>query len=158
MRSFAPGSARPGLRACAATGIVAAATALGLGLALAPGASAAAKQPAAPATASTAALDGWIDQALVVMKAKGIPGSHDGIQRNVLRESSGDPKAVNTWDSNARAGTPSKGLLQVIDPTFSAFHVDGTSWDIFDPVANITAACNYAAKTYGSIDNVNSAY
>ncbi|MFG2441137.1 peptidoglycan-binding protein, partial [Streptomyces sp. NPDC048508] len=27
-----------------------------------------------------------------------------------------------------------------------------------DPVANITAACNYAADKYGSIDNVNGAY
>ncbi|MFJ5127284.1 lytic transglycosylase, partial [Streptomyces sp. NPDC088555] len=27
-----------------------------------------------------------------------------------------------------------------------------------DPVANITAAANYAASRYGSIDNVNSAY
>ncbi|MGW2532820.1 transglycosylase SLT domain-containing protein, partial [Streptomyces sp. NPDC001595] len=26
------------------------------------------------------------------------------------------------------------------------------------PVANITAACNYAADRYGSMDNVNSAY
>ncbi|GAA0415954.1 transglycosylase SLT domain-containing protein [Streptomyces luteireticuli] len=154
MRSFGIRPARPGFRACAATGITAAAAALTL--ALAPGASAAAQQPAVPASATT--LSGWIDQALGVMKAKGIPGSHDGIERNVLRESSGNPQAVNTWDSNAQAGTPSKGLLQVIDPTFKTFHVDGTSWDIFDPVANITAACNYAAKTYGSIDNVDSAY
>ncbi|MGW0997706.1 transglycosylase SLT domain-containing protein, partial [Streptomyces sp. NPDC002523] len=29
---------------------------------------------------------------------------------------------------------------------------------ITDPVANITAAANYAAHRYGSIDNVNSAY
>ncbi|MGW1167970.1 transglycosylase SLT domain-containing protein, partial [Streptomyces sp. NPDC002550] len=29
---------------------------------------------------------------------------------------------------------------------------------VTDPVANITAAANYAAHRYGSIDNVNSAY
>ncbi|MEV0495799.1 lytic transglycosylase, partial [Streptomyces atratus] len=29
---------------------------------------------------------------------------------------------------------------------------------IYDPVANITAAANYAAHRYGSIDNVHSAY
>ncbi|NED87414.1 lytic transglycosylase, partial [Streptomyces sp. SID11233] len=34
----------------------------------------------------------------------------------------------------------------------------GTSNDIYDPVANITAAANYAAERYGSMDNVNSAY
>jgi hypothetical protein len=125
---------------------------------------------ATPATATTAAsapasaktysnnLDGWIRESLDVMAAHGIPGSYDGIHRNVMRESSGNPDAVNLWDSNAVAGTPSKGLLQVIDPTFRAYHVPGTSWDIYDPVANITAACNYAAAKYGSIDNVNSAY
>lgn len=103
-------------------------------------------------------LDGWIRQSLDVMAAQGIPGTYDGIHRNIMRESSGNPRAVNNWDSNAAKGTPSKGLLQVIDPTFRAYHVPGTSWDIFDPVANITAACNYAAKRYGSIDNVYGPY
>jgi SLT domain-containing protein len=46
----------------------------------------------------------------------------------------------------------------VIDPTFQAYHVAGTSYDPYDPVANITAACNYAAQRYGSIDNVFGAY
>jgi LysM repeat protein len=103
-------------------------------------------------------LDGWIKQSLDIMAQSGIPGSYDGIYRNVMRESSGNPLAINNWDSNAVAGTPSKGLLQVIAPTFSAYHVPGTSTDAYDPVANITAACNYAAAKYGSIDNVNGAY
>lgn len=112
--------------------------------------------PAAPAYADN--LDGWIRESLDIMKAHNIPGSYDGIYRNIMRESTGNPQAINNWDSNAAAGIPSKGLLQVIDPTFQAYHVEGTSWDIYNPVANITAACNYAAKTYGSMDNVNSAY
>ena len=103
-------------------------------------------------------LDGWIRASLAVMAEHGIPGSYDGIYRNIIRESSGNPWAINNWDSNAAAGTPSKGLLQVIDPTFNAYHVDNTSWDPYDPVANITAACNYAAQRYGSIDNVWGAY
>ncbi|WP_260462651.1 transglycosylase SLT domain-containing protein [Streptomyces sp. TRM72054] len=103
-------------------------------------------------------VDTWINQSLQVMQANGIPGSYDGICRNLMRESSGDPGATNMWDSNAQAGHPSKGLMQVIDPTFQQYHVDGTSDDIYDPVANIVAACNYAAHAYGSIDNVNSAY
>ncbi|MFI1170830.1 transglycosylase SLT domain-containing protein [Streptomyces melanogenes] len=119
-------------------------------------------QQATAAVAKTATygnnLDGWIRQSLDIMAQHGIPGSYDGIYRNVMRESSGNPFAINNWDSNAVAGTPSKGLLQVIDPTFQAFHVPGTSTDSYDPVANIVAACNYAAKTYGSIDNVNGAY
>ncbi|MFE1247609.1 transglycosylase SLT domain-containing protein [Streptomyces sp. NPDC058735] len=103
-------------------------------------------------------LDGWIREALDIMAQKGIPGSYDGIYRNIMRESSGNPQAINNWDSNAAKGTPSKGLLQVIDPTFAAYHVEGTPFDPYDPVANITAACNYAADRYGSIDNVNGPY
>ncbi|MEU3877957.1 transglycosylase SLT domain-containing protein, partial [Streptomyces sp. NPDC029704] len=103
-------------------------------------------------------LDGWIRQALDIMKSKNIPGSYEGIKRNVMRESTGNPRAINDWDVNAVNGVPSKGLLQIIDPTFKAYHVDGTSWDIYDPVANIVASCNYAADKYGSMDNVNSAY
>ncbi|MFG2176278.1 transglycosylase SLT domain-containing protein [Streptomyces niveus] len=103
-------------------------------------------------------LDGWIRESLDIMAQHGIPGSYDGIHRNIMRESSGNPQAINNWDSNAAAGTPSKGLLQVIAPTFEAYHVPGTSTDSYDPVANITAACNYAADRYGSIDNVNGPY
>ncbi|KOG61946.1 lytic transglycosylase [Streptomyces antibioticus] len=116
--------------------------------------------PMQPVAAKTYAnnLDGWIRQALGIMKAKGIPGSYSGLHRNIMRESSGNPRAINNWDINAVNGIPSKGLLQVIPPTFQAYHVPGTSWNIYDPVANITAAANYAAHRYGSIDNVNSAY
>ncbi|MFB7632432.1 transglycosylase SLT domain-containing protein [Streptomyces sp. NPDC056149] len=103
-------------------------------------------------------LDGWIRESLDIMARHNIPGSYDGIFRNLMRESSGNPNAINLWDSNAQMGIPSKGLLQVIDPTFREFHVPGTSWNIYDPVANITAACKYAANRYGSMDNVNSAY
>jgi hypothetical protein len=103
-------------------------------------------------------LNGWIEHALAVMKQHGIPGSYNGIERNVMRESSGNPNAINLWDVNAQNGVPSKGLLQVIPPTFSEYHVGGTSNNIYDPVANIVAACNYAAHRYGTIDNVNSAY
>ncbi|MCT9143382.1 transglycosylase SLT domain-containing protein [Streptomyces violarus] len=103
-------------------------------------------------------LDGWIRESLDILKKHDIPASYDGIHRNIIRESSGDPKAINNWDINAINGIPSKGLLQVIPPTFKTWHVPGTSWDIYDPVANITAACNYAADKYGSMDNVDSAY
>jgi soluble lytic murein transglycosylase-like protein len=127
--------------------------------------SASAATPAATPTVVTATslgypdtLDGWIRASLSVMAQHGIPGSYDSIYRNIIRESSGNPYAINLWDSNAAMGTPSKGLLQVIDPTFQAYHVAGTSWDPYDPVANITAACNYAAARYGSIDNVFGAY
>ncbi|MEV7017597.1 lytic transglycosylase [Streptomyces sp. DH-12] len=103
-------------------------------------------------------LDGWIREAMSIMEKNGIPGSYEGIHRNIMRESSGNPMAINLWDINARNGIPSKGLLQVIPPTFEAYHVKGTPKDIYDPVANIVAACNYAADRYGTMDNVDSAY
>ncbi|EHN79362.1 hypothetical protein SMCF_1092 [Streptomyces coelicoflavus ZG0656] len=103
-------------------------------------------------------LDGWIREARAIMKKHDIPGSYEGIHRNIMRESSGNPMAINDWDINAINGIPSKGLLQVIPPTFKAYHVPGTSKNIYDPVANIVAACNYAADKYGTMDNVDSAY
>jgi LysM repeat protein len=134
----------------------------GLKLTIGAAAKAAAAKAAAVSVSTTKSyannLDGWIRESLDVMARHGIPGSYNGIHRNVMRESSGNPLAINNWDSNAAAGIPSKGLLQVIDPTFRAYHVPGTSLDSYDPVANITAACNYAAARYGSIDNVNGPY
>ncbi|MEV7276254.1 transglycosylase SLT domain-containing protein [Streptomyces sp. NPDC093111] len=127
----------------------------------------AAKRAEAKAAASRAAvrapvfannLDGWIREALFIMDKHDIPGTYNGIHKNVMRESSGNPFAINNWDINAINGVPSKGLLQVIYPTFKAYHISGTKFDQYDPVANIVAACNYAADRYGSIDNVNSAY
>ncbi|MFD4599039.1 transglycosylase SLT domain-containing protein [Streptomyces sp. NPDC058464] len=128
------------------------------------GATAASAAGSSTTTASTTLagypnnLDGWIRESLAIMREKRIPGTYNGIYRNIMRESSGNPRAINLWDSNAAKGIPSKGLLQVIDPTFKTYHVDGTSFDIYDPVANITAACNYAAARYGSMDNVHGAY
>ncbi|WP_431952657.1 transglycosylase SLT domain-containing protein [Actinacidiphila sp. bgisy167] len=132
---------------CAAAGVAVVAG----GVAMAPAAS------AAPA-AQSGSVSTWINESLAVMRAHGIPGTYNGIYKNLMRESSGNPNAINGWDSNAAKGIPSKGLMQVIDPTFKTYHVPGTSWNIYDPVANITAACNYAAHVYGTIDNVNSAY
>ncbi|WP_055710965.1 transglycosylase SLT domain-containing protein [Streptomyces torulosus] len=103
-------------------------------------------------------LDGWIREALDIMKKHKIPGTYQGLHKNIMRESSGNPRAINNWDINAQNGVPSIGLLQVIKPTFDAYHVPGTAWSQYDPVANLTAAANYAADRYGSIDNVNSAY
>lgn len=40
-------------------------------------------------------------------------------------ESTGNEKAVNTWDSNAKAGHPSKGLLQFVESTFNHYKVKG---------------------------------
>lgn len=66
-------------------------------------------------------------------------------------ESGGNPRAINLWDSNAKRGTPSKGLMQVIDPTFRANARPGYSSNIYDPLSNMLAAIRYTVKRYGSL-------
>src|SRR5690606_10499241 len=134
-------------RTLAGAGTGAAVAALPLfGASHAPAATPAAAPAAAPAaTGYPADLAGWVRASLSVLAQHGSPGPDEAIPRNITRESSGNPQAINLWGSNAAKGTPSKGLLQVIDPTFAAYRVPGTVYDPYDPVANITAACNYAA-------------
>lgn len=69
----------------------------------------------------------------------------------IEKESSGNPRAVNLWDSNARAGHPSKGLIQTIPETFQRHRSPALPDDVFDPAANIYAGLNYGIARYGSI-------
>lgn len=66
-------------------------------------------------------------------------------------ESGGNPNAINNWDINAINGTPSKGLMQVIDPTFRAHAMPGYDKNIYDPLSNMLASIRYAVSTYGSL-------
>ncbi len=66
-------------------------------------------------------------------------------------ESGGNPRAINNWDINAKMGTPSKGLMQVIDPTFRAYAMPGYNTNIYDPLSNILASIRYAVARYGSL-------
>ena len=68
-------------------------------------------------------------------------------------ESGGNPNAINNWDINAKRGTPSKGLMQVIDPTFRAYAYPGYDKNIYDPLSNILAAIRYTLSRYGSLAN-----
>ncbi|ARZ66915.1 putative ORF9 [Streptomyces albireticuli] len=65
-------------------------------------------------------------------------------------ESGGDPNAVNNWDSNAKSGDPSKGLMQVIKSTFDAYAGPYRSLGQYSPIASIYAGLNYAIDRYGS--------
>ncbi|MDT6953707.1 transglycosylase SLT domain-containing protein [Companilactobacillus alimentarius] len=47
------------------------------------------------------------------------------IERIIGNESGGNPHAINLTDNNAKAGTPSKGILQYIDPTFNNYAMPG---------------------------------
>ncbi|MEV0497424.1 hypothetical protein AB0I84_07500 [Streptomyces spectabilis] len=65
-------------------------------------------------------------------------------------ESGGDPNAVNNWDSNAKAGHPSKGLLQTILSTFNAYAGPYKPLGQLHPLASIYAGVSYAIDRYGS--------
>jgi hypothetical protein len=73
--------------------------------------------------------------------------------RRMNQESGGNPNAINNWDSNAAAGIPSKGLMQVIPPTFAAYAMPGYASNIYDPLSNILASMRYAISRYGNLAN-----
>lgn len=68
-------------------------------------------------------------------------------------ESGGNPNAINNWDSNAKLGIPSKGLMQVIDPTFRSYAYPGYDKNIYDPLSNMLAAIRYSISRYGTLAN-----
>lgn len=73
------------------------------------------------------------------------PGFILDVLYQMMTESGGNPNAINLNDSNAAAGDPSRGLMQTIMSTFLRWHWPGTSFNIYDPEANIAAALNYGA-------------
>lgn len=75
----------------------------------------------------------------------------------IRRESGWNPRAINLTDSNAARGTPSKGLMQTIDPTFQAYRDKRLPNDPYDPLANIVAGINYIKARYGTIHKVQQA-
>ena len=91
----------------------------------------------------------------LVVKALGMVGQPISLAnvtlRRMMQESGGNARAINDWDSNAAAGTPSKGLMQVIGPTFRAYAMKGYNRDIWDPLSNILASMRYALARYGSL-------
>lgn len=88
-----------------------------------------------------------------ILREKGLPLEWaDSTVRRLDQESSGNPQAQNNWDINAVNGTPSKGVMQVIDPTFATYKDPGYD-DIWNPEDNIRASMNYAMARYGSLPN-----
>ena len=114
-------------------------------------------QPPGPAWyAHQAQVQNWINQAFRALEAAGVPASElneAGVLLIIEHESSGNPNAINNWDSNAKAGDPSRGLMQVIGTTFNAYKLPGHG-NIYDPVDNIIAGVRYAIARYGSIQHV----
>ncbi|MGJ3977660.1 phage tail tape measure protein [Levilactobacillus brevis] len=69
--------------------------------------------------------------------------------RLISRESGGNPTTVNNWDSNAKAGNPSKGLTQTTLSTFKANAFKGHT-NILNGYDNILASIRYIKRRYGS--------
>jgi SLT domain-containing protein/phage-related protein len=92
----------------------------------------------------------WMGVVLQALAMNGLPASLAGqVLRQIGTESGGNPNAINLNDVNAQRGDPSRGLLQTIGSTFAAYHLAGTSFNIYDPLANVAAAINYAKHVYG---------
>lgn len=94
----------------------------------------------------------------VAIRALKMTGQYSTANLNALlnqmrTESNGNPNAINNWDINAKNGTPSKGLLQVIDPTFRQYAMPGFNTNIYDPLSNILASIRYALSRYGSLSS-----
>jgi len=112
------------------------------------------------ATAMTGGISGNVRSyapiILAVLKMLGQPAGDLGVVLSQMTtESGGNPTIVNHSDSNAAAGTPSVGLMQVIGPTFAAYAGPFRDTGPFEygtsvnPEANIYAGLNYAIHRYG---------
>lgn len=99
-----------------------------------------------------AAVIRWANLVSAIMAEKNIPRRYlRGILAQIQQESSGNPWAVNLWDSNAARGTPSKGLLQVIAPTYRYYAKPGYRHLRYQtvPYTNLWAAMDYVRDRYG---------
>jgi len=93
-------------------------------------------------------VDGWIAEALDILDLS--QSLAPAVKKIIMAESGGNPRAINNWDSNARAGNPSQGLMQTIPSTYRHYvHPSLADESITHPVANITAGIRYMIDTYG---------
>ena len=103
---------------------------------------------------ASAGVNQWRSTVIRALKMEGLY-SEANVKRTLFQmqtESGGNPHAINNWDINAKNGIPSKGLMQVIDPTFKAYARAGFNKNIYDPLSNILAAIRYAVSRYGSLE------
>ncbi|MGJ4084362.1 hypothetical protein [Corynebacterium macclintockiae] len=99
----------------------------------------------------------WRPVVRVALQRHGLPVSanEDRTVQQIRIESNGNPRIVNNWDSNAKKGTPSGGLLQVIKPTFDAMKKKyatafrGVRGDHLTPLPNLLAGIGWARYKYG---------
>ena len=101
----------------------------------------------------SAGVEQWRSLAKYALQLEGqyTEANLDRLLMQMQTESGGNPNAINNWDINSINGTPSKGLMQVIDPTFKAYARPGYSSNIYDPLSNILASIRYTISRYGSL-------
>jgi len=92
----------------------------------------------------------WAGTVMQALSMLGQPAAMvAGVLSLINSESGGNPNAINLWDSNAKAGHPSRGLMQTIPGTFEQYRSMALPDNIVDPLANVYAGINYALKNYG---------
>ncbi|WP_435817524.1 tape measure protein [Lacticaseibacillus paracasei] len=94
----------------------------------------------------------WKPYVIEALKANGFEASAYQVAawlKVIQRESNGNPKAINLWDSNAKAGIPSMGLVQTIGPTFNAYKFPGHN-DVYNGYDDLLAGIHYMKAIYGS--------
>lgn len=97
----------------------------------------------------------WRESVVRALQANGIEPTDYRVSKilaTIQRESNGNPTVQNNWDSNARAGHPSIGLMQTIEPTFNAYKHKGHD-NIRNGYDNLLAAINYIKHRYGTSDS-----
>lgn len=82
-----------------------------------------------------------IKAAAAMMHVSVSAGDVSHIMNVIQHESGGRAGAVNNWDSNAAKGTPSKGILQFIEPTFMHYAMPGHT-NILNPLDQLLAMFN----------------
>ena len=98
-------------------------------------------------------VEQWRSTVIRALKMEG-QYTPENVNRTLFQmqtESGGNPHAINLWDINAKNGVPSKGLMQVIDPTFRTYARPGFDTNIYDPLSNILASIRYAVSRYGTL-------
>lgn len=97
-------------------------------------------------------VERWRPYVIQALKANGFEASAYQVaawMRVIQRESNGNPRAINLWDSNAKAGIPSMGLVQTIGPTFNAYKFPGHN-DVYNGYDDLLAGIHYMKAIYGS--------
>lgn len=102
---------------------------------------------------STSGVEQWrnLAKTALLLTSQYTESNLNALLTQMKHESGGNARAINLWDSNAKKGIPSKGLMQVIDPTFRSYAMAPYNKDIYDPLSNMIASIRYTVSRYGSL-------